>query len=146
MSTRRRIFEAEHDLFRESVVRFIRNGVALQVDDWRKAGDALVPYSGYSYYPCEIWRIDPENPCGSITCEITKWERVAQRTQRGVRYEQIGLHPAINPALCPSWTCHGDRDRPTIAADQARTDRRDSLWHAAQETKLSWSSRGVAPQ
>lgn len=37
MSTRRRIFEAEHNLFRESVVRFIRNGVAPQVDDRRES-------------------------------------------------------------------------------------------------------------
>ncbi|WP_321818544.1 MULTISPECIES: acyl-CoA dehydrogenase family protein [unclassified Paraburkholderia] len=38
MSTRRRIFEAEHELFRESVVRFIQKEVAPQVDAWRAAG------------------------------------------------------------------------------------------------------------
>lgn len=38
MSTRRRIFEAEHELFRESVVRFIQNEVTPQVEAWRAAG------------------------------------------------------------------------------------------------------------
>ncbi|WP_322048308.1 acyl-CoA dehydrogenase family protein [Paraburkholderia sp. J67] len=38
MSTRRRIFEAEHELFRESVVRFIQKEVTPQVEAWRAAG------------------------------------------------------------------------------------------------------------
>ncbi|WP_233884623.1 acyl-CoA dehydrogenase family protein [Paraburkholderia flagellata] len=38
MSTRRRIFEADHDLFRDSVVRFTRKEVAPHIDDWRRAG------------------------------------------------------------------------------------------------------------
>ncbi|WP_026035292.1 acyl-CoA dehydrogenase family protein [Cupriavidus sp. BIS7] len=38
MSTRRRIFEAEHELFRESVARFVTNEVAPHVDEWRRAG------------------------------------------------------------------------------------------------------------
>ncbi|EHP43742.1 acyl-CoA dehydrogenase [Cupriavidus basilensis OR16] len=38
MSTIRRIFEPEHDQFRDSVARFIRKEVAPHVDAWRKAG------------------------------------------------------------------------------------------------------------
>jgi len=38
MSTKRRIFEAEHELFRESVARFTRDEVAPNVDAWRNAG------------------------------------------------------------------------------------------------------------
>jgi acyl-CoA dehydrogenase len=38
MSTRRQIFEAEHEQFRDSVARFIRTEVAPQIDRWRDAG------------------------------------------------------------------------------------------------------------
>lgn len=38
MSTIRRIFEPEHDQFRDSVARFIRKEVAPHVDAWRKGG------------------------------------------------------------------------------------------------------------
>jgi acyl-CoA dehydrogenase len=38
MTTPRRIFDAEHDQFRESVARFVRNEVAPHVDRWREAG------------------------------------------------------------------------------------------------------------
>ncbi|MDF3887229.1 acyl-CoA dehydrogenase family protein [Cupriavidus basilensis] len=38
MSTKRRIFEPEHDQFRDAVARFIRKEVAPHVDAWRKSG------------------------------------------------------------------------------------------------------------